>query len=67
MGLCMELIITFLEDFALTEASYGIVRILQTFPNLRLPPDLPIEPSGKEKQTLTIVVASADGCKVLLD
>jgi len=55
------------KDFALTEASYGIVRILQTFPNLRLPPDLPIEPSGTEKQTLTIVVASAEGCKVLLD
>ncbi|PMD37883.1 cytochrome P450 [Hyaloscypha variabilis F] len=56
-----------LGDFALTEASYGIVRILQTFPNLRLPPDLPIEPSGSEKQTLTMVVASAEGCKVLLE
>ncbi|OCK99714.1 cytochrome P450 [Cenococcum geophilum 1.58] len=55
------------KDFALTEASYGIVRILQTFPNLRLAPDLPKESTGKEKQTLTIVVASAEGCKVLLD
>lgn len=48
------------------EASCAIVRILQTFPNLRLPPDLPREPIGQEKQQLTIVVASAEGCKVLL-
>ena len=57
----------FLEDFALTEASYGIVRILQTYPNLRLAPDCPNEPSGQEKQTITFVVASAEGCKVLLN
>jgi hypothetical protein len=54
------------EDFALTEASYGIVRILQNFPNIRLPPGLPTESTGQEKQILTIVVASGDGCKVLL-
>lgn len=54
------------EDFALTEASYGIVRILQTFPNLRLPPGVAVEPTGQEKQSLTIVVSSAEGCKVLL-
>ena len=48
------------------EASCGIVRIIQTFPNLRLPPDHPQEPTGQEKQALTIVVASAEGCKVLL-
>jgi cytochrome P450 len=54
------------EDFALMEASYVIVRIFQTFPKLRIPPDLPVEPTGQERQALTIVVASADGCKVLL-
>jgi cytochrome P450 len=54
------------KDFALTEASYGIVRILQAFPNLRLPPDVEKEPTGQEKQSLTIVVSSAQGCKVLL-
>lgn len=53
-------------DFALMEASFGIIRIIQTFPNLRLPPGHPREPTGQEKQTLTIVVSSADGCKVLL-
>jgi hypothetical protein len=60
------LMIMSIEDFALTEASYGIVRILQNFPNIRLPPGLPTEPTGQEKQSLTIVVASAEGCKVLL-
>ncbi|KAI9713723.1 MAG: hypothetical protein M1812_006561 [Candelaria pacifica] len=54
------------QEFALLEASYGIIRVIQTFPNLRLPPDLPQEPTGQEKQSLTIVVSSAEGCKVLL-
>ena len=49
------------------EASYGIIRILQTFPNLRLPPGEPVEPTGQEKQSLTIVVSSAEGCRVLLE
>jgi len=49
------------------EASYAIVRILQTFPNIRLPPDIPVEMTGQERQNLTIVVSSAEGCKVLLD
>ncbi|KAF2096846.1 cytochrome P450 [Rhizodiscina lignyota] len=54
------------KDFALMEASYGIIKILQTFPNLRLPPGIQKEATGQERQNLTIVVASADGCKVLL-
>ncbi|KAI9811230.1 MAG: hypothetical protein M1827_005562 [Pycnora praestabilis] len=54
------------KEFALIEASYGIVRILQAFPNLRLPPEEPQEPTGQEKQSLTIVVSSAEGCRVLL-
>ncbi|CAG7925900.1 unnamed protein product [Penicillium olsonii] len=54
------------KDFALTEASYAIIRIIQTFPELKLPPDLPIVPTGEEKQAMTIVVMSADGCKVSL-
>ncbi|KAH8821917.1 cytochrome P450 [Xylogone sp. PMI_703] len=55
------------KDFAITEASYTIIRIIQTFPKLRLPPGIPIVPPGEEKQSLTIVVSSAEGCKVLLD
>jgi cytochrome P450 len=52
------------KDFALTEASYGIVRILQTYPKLRLAPGCEVRPSGQEKQVVTFVVASAEGCEV---
>ena len=54
------------EEFALIEASYGIVRILQAYPKLKLPPQELQEPTGYEKQSLTIVVSSAEGCRVLL-
>jgi len=54
------------EDFALSEASYAIVKIIQTFPNLRLPPQIEKEKVGQEKQNFTIVVTSAEGCKALL-
>ena len=55
------------KDFALVEASCAIVRILQTFPNIRLPPGCSNEPPGMERQKVTIVVSSPDGCKVRLD
>ena len=48
------------------EASCAIVRIIQVFPNLRLPSDLPQEKLGMEMQALTITLALADGCKVEL-
>jgi hypothetical protein len=48
------------------EASYSIVKIMQPFLNLRLPPNTPKEETGQERQNLTIVVMSAEGCKVLL-
>ncbi|KAJ6011525.1 hypothetical protein N7451_002937, partial [Penicillium sp. IBT 35674x] len=54
------------EDFALTEASYGLVRLIQTFPGLSKAPGASIVAPGKEKQKLTVVVSSAEGCKVLL-
>ncbi|KAI4260209.1 MAG: hypothetical protein L6R42_004163 [Xanthoria sp. 1 TBL-2021] len=55
------------KDFALMEASCVIVRILQTFPNLRLPDDALIEPTGQEQQSLGILITSAEGCKIVLD
>lgn len=55
------------KDFALMEASCAVVRIVQSFPNIRLPPDYPVVPTGQEKQALTVFLSSADGCKVLLD
>ncbi|KAA6413839.1 MAG: cytochrome P450 [Lasallia pustulata] len=54
------------KDFAAMEATYGIVRILQTFPNMRLPPGLQLEEVGMEKQALTLTVSIANGCKVQL-
>lgn len=52
------------EDFALMEVSYTIVRLLQRFPVIKLPAGEVNEPVGTERQTLTLVLSSADGCRV---
>jgi cytochrome P450 len=52
------------EDFALMQISYTIVRLLQALPIIELPKGEPVEPVGTEKQRLTLVLASADGCRV---
>lgn len=52
------------EDFALMEVSYTIVRLLQTFKTIRLPEGERVEPVGTERQKLTLVLSSADGCRV---
>ena len=52
----------FIEEFALLEASYTVVRLLQTFQGIKMADGGPIQ----EKQTVTLVVANADGCKVSL-
>ena len=49
------------------EASSAIIRILQTFPGIRLPTGSPVQPAGQEKQRLTLVLSSGEGCKVVLD
>lgn len=54
------------KDFALTEAGYVLVKTVQTFPNIRLPEELLREGTGIERQNLTILVSSAEGCKILL-
>lgn len=48
------------------EASYLIIRILQEFPDIRLPPGHPVVPTGQEKQELTVFLKSAEGCKVVV-
>ncbi|KAI1505069.1 cytochrome P450 alkane hydroxylase [Biscogniauxia marginata] len=53
-------------DFSLTETAYTIIRILQRYPVLDLPTGEEILPSGQERQTTTIVLRPADGCKVEL-
>ncbi|KAI9712599.1 MAG: hypothetical protein M1828_001665 [Chrysothrix sp. TS-e1954] len=54
------------QEFALLEASYAIARIVQSFPNIRLPAGEDIEPIGTERQSLTLTLAPAAGCKVTL-
>ncbi|OAL42680.1 cytochrome P450 alkane hydroxylase [Pyrenochaeta sp. DS3sAY3a] len=51
-------------DFALTEAAYTTVRILQRFHKIELPEGELVELVGVEKQTMTLVVSIKDGCKV---
>lgn len=54
------------EDFALTEASYLVICMLQRFRHLSLPADEPVEAVGDERQKLTLVLGSVDGCRVVL-
>lgn len=54
------------EDFALMEVSYTVVRLLQAFPTICLPDGELVEPVGTERQRLTLVLSSADGCRVKL-
>ncbi|KAI1264766.1 cytochrome P450 [Xylariaceae sp. FL1019] len=55
------------EDFALMEVYYTTVKLLQTLPSIALPSGEPNEPVGTERQRLTLVLASADGCRVSID
>lgn len=48
----------------MTEAAYSVVRILQRFPVIELPADEVVKKTGKERQTITIVLSVGDGCRV---
>ncbi|ETI21603.1 hypothetical protein G647_07950 [Cladophialophora carrionii CBS 160.54] len=51
-------------DFGLAEAAYAVVRLIQRYPTIRLPPGEKVELVGVEKQTMTLVVSITEGCKV---
>jgi hypothetical protein len=51
-------------DFAMTEAAYTVVRLLQRFPVLEKPDDEVEVRTGKEQQTMTLVLAITKGCRV---
>ncbi|OKL56426.1 hypothetical protein UA08_08098 [Talaromyces atroroseus] len=51
------------EDFAMMEVSYTIVRLLKSS-IITLPAMEKNEPIGSERQLLTLVLSSADGCRV---
>ncbi|KAH6716445.1 cytochrome P450 alkane hydroxylase [Leptodontidium sp. MPI-SDFR-AT-0119] len=53
-------------DFALVEAAYTIVRIVQRFPIIKLPAGEKVELTGVEKQRITLVMSIAEGCNIEL-
>ncbi|KAK3386116.1 n-alkane-inducible cytochrome P-450 [Podospora didyma] len=55
------------KNFALMELSYAMIRILQAFPNWRLPPGVPNLPVGEEVQDLSVILFPGEGIKVLLN
>lgn len=48
----------------MTEAAFAVVRVLQRFPVIKLPADEKVVKTGQERQTITIVLAVGDGCRV---
>lgn len=48
------------------QVSYTVARIVQVFPIMEVPSTEPEVEVGMEKQNLTLVVSSADGCVVSL-
>ncbi|KAL6862549.1 hypothetical protein ACO1O0_002783 [Amphichorda felina] len=54
------------QEFAWLEIAYTIARVVQVFPQIRVPSDEASVGVGMEKQNLTLVVSSADGCVVSL-
>ena len=47
-------------------ASYTIIRLVQSFPDLKLAPGEPLEEPGTERQHLTLTLCNAGGCRVAL-
>jgi hypothetical protein len=54
----------FTEDFAIVEASYTIVRLLQTFREFEYDPHQKMVKVGDERQDVTLVLAPVDGCHI---
>jgi cytochrome P450 len=59
-------ITTFAEEFALLLVSYTLARFIQLFPVIQVADGDSGSRIGEERQTLTLVVSCAEGCKVLL-
>ncbi|KAG9249102.1 cytochrome P450 alkane hydroxylase [Calycina marina] len=53
-------------DFGMAEAAYTLVRLVQKFPDMGLPPSTKVELVGVEKQTMTLVLSITEGCLVQL-
>src|SRR5690348_1434935 len=48
---------------SLTKAAHAAVRLIQTFPTIKLPAGEKVEFVGVEKQTMTLVISTTEGCK----
>ena len=57
----------FSEEFAFLEAAYTIFRLMQTYGSIELAEDEELDQREHPKHTITLVVASANGCKVRLN
>ncbi|KAL8779064.1 MAG: hypothetical protein Q9194_001633 [Teloschistes cf. exilis] len=53
-------------DFGMNEAAYTVVRLIQSFSVIQLPPGEKVELVGVEKQTMTLVLSITEGCNVEL-
>lgn len=53
------------RNFAMLETTYTIARMIQRFPFITVPDGETMD-IGKEKQLLTLVVTSAEGCRLRL-
>ncbi|MCJ1283416.1 hypothetical protein MMC26_002745 [Xylographa opegraphella] len=49
------------KDFGLMLASYGIARIIQSYPKIELAPGETLQKPGEERQQLTLTLSSAKG------
>ncbi|KAH6489480.1 hypothetical protein HBI55_162780 [Parastagonospora nodorum] len=54
------------RDFAMAEAGYTVVRLLQRFPAIQLAPGERVALVGREKQDTTFFLSIRDGCNVRL-
>ena len=57
-----ELLTMIIEEFASLLAGYAVVRLMQEFSIVEMAKEMP----AIERQTVTIVLSNADGCKVVL-
>jgi hypothetical protein len=60
----IHMLMILLVDFAMTEAAYTVVRLLQRFSVLEKPDDEVDERTGREQQTMTLVLSITNGCRV---
>jgi hypothetical protein len=55
-----------IRDFGLTEAAYVVVRLLRRFETITLLEGEDVQVVGQEKQSMTLVIATEEGCPVII-